>query len=595
MNQLSLGNNYSAGDKTLNLQQDNSATERSAAGSDQQVQNKRMLLRPFSPSLFEEAQRAARELLANQSPRSLHTAASATHQHQPMLRPPSDSGASQDYNASFVKVMSDLMVLLGSISLADLAGRLKIFQSAANAKKQHNEARAAEYDKAVKANETALKNAQADMDAANADKGDLAQRQQSVKDCEAALQKLKPGDPAYPQAEKKLQQAQKREALAVGKYRQAQQKADASYQVARDAFSKLDQLDKQIRADDKSLPAAEREPIKQAIESSAKMLFIVSTFIELLGKNSEKKLEADMAFFQSLRDGKQVEMRKLADKAEESERKAATLNATMGCVGKILGGLVTAISLVGAIFTGGASLALAAVGMTLMVSDEICKEVTGTSFMEEAMKPLMEQVIQPLIDAISQMVTGALKSLGVDDLTAQLVGGIVGAIVAAVALIAAMVIGKGAANKFASMAVSKVIMQAVKDILPQVMKNVANRSGTLFSVSVKRLLEKLSVKGDQISLKSYANKLDYVQTGVQLTSEGTKAGGQIAEAVYKNKTSDIMSYMIQSSANVVRAMESVIKTYSSDQNSWRDMQKTNSDAMTNMAQSTRFMLSKNFA
>ncbi len=595
MNQLSLGNNYSAGDKTRNLQQDNSATERSAAGSDQQVQNERMIPRPFSRTLFEEAQRAASELLANQSPRSLHAAVSATHQNQPMLRAPTYSEASQDYNANYVKVMSDLMVLLGSISLADLAGRLRVFQSAANAIKQRNDARAAEYEKALLANKAALATASTDQDAANAAKDKLGDQRQAVKNAEAALQKLKPDDPGYSQAEKNLDKAQKREDLAAAKYKEAQQKADASYQVAQVAFGKLDALDKQIRADDKSQPAAARRPVEQAVESSARMMFIITSFIELLGKNSEKTLEANMVFFQELRDSKQVEMKQLAVEYDDEMRKAAELNSTMGCIGKVLGGLITAISVIGAVFTGGASLALAAVGVTLMVADEICKELTGTSFMEEAMKPLMEEVIQPLIAAISQMITGALKSMGVDDQTAQLVGGILGAIVAAVALIAIMVIGKGAASKFASTAVSKVIMQAVKKMLPQVIKNVANRSGALFSASVKRMLEKLSVKADQTSLKSYANKLEHVQTVMQVTSEGTKAGGQIAVAVHTKNASDIMSYLMPSSDIVSRALKAVYETYSSDQKSQQDMQKSISDAMANKAQVTQFMLSKTYA
>ncbi len=48
----------------------------------------------------------------------------------------------------------------------------------------------------------------------------------------------------------------------------------------------------------------------------------------------------------------------------------------MGCIGKVLGALLTIVSVVAAVFTGGASLALAAVGLAVMVADEIVKAAT---------------------------------------------------------------------------------------------------------------------------------------------------------------------------------------------------------------------------
>ncbi len=40
-------------------------------------------------------------------------------------------------------------------------------------------------------------------------------------------------------------------------------------------------------------------------------------------------------------------------------------------------------------FTGGASLALAAVGLAVMVADEIVKAATGVSFIQQALNPIM--------------------------------------------------------------------------------------------------------------------------------------------------------------------------------------------------------------
>lgn len=93
-------------------------------------------------------------------------------------------------------------------------------------------------------------------------------------------------------------------------------------------------------------------------------------------------------------------------------RKAEELNRTMGCIGKILGAVLTVISVVAAAFTGGASLALAAIGVALMVADEVVKATTGVSFMEEALKPLMDKVLKPLMDLLGKAITKALESMG---------------------------------------------------------------------------------------------------------------------------------------------------------------------------------------
>lgn len=83
-------------------------------------------------------------------------------------------------------------------------------------------------------------------------------------------------------------------------------------------------------------------------------------------------------------------------------RKAEAASKAAGCVGKILGAVLTVVSVVGAAFTGGASLALAAVGVGLMAADMVVKELTGVSFMEKAMKPLMDNILGPMIQGIGK-------------------------------------------------------------------------------------------------------------------------------------------------------------------------------------------------
>ncbi|ELO24253.1 type III secretion system translocon subunit SctE, partial [Salmonella enterica] len=80
--------------------------------------------------------------------------------------------------------------------------------------------------------------------------------------------------------------------------------------------------------------------------------------------------------------------------------------------GKVLGALLTIVSVVAAVFTGGASLALAAVGLAVMVADEIVKAATGVSFIQQAPNPIMEHVLKPLMELIGKAITKALEGLG---------------------------------------------------------------------------------------------------------------------------------------------------------------------------------------
>ncbi|MGS9092666.1 type III secretion system translocon subunit SctE, partial [Salmonella enterica subsp. enterica serovar Infantis] len=75
---------------------------------------------------------------------------------------------------------------------------------------------------------------------------------------------------------------------------------------------------------------------------------------------------------------------------------------------------LTIVSVVDAVITGGASLALAALGIAVMVAEEIVKAATGVSFIQHALNPIMEHVLKPLIDLIGKAITKTLEGIGVD-------------------------------------------------------------------------------------------------------------------------------------------------------------------------------------
>lgn len=214
----------------------------------------------------------------------------------------------------------------------------------------------------------------------------------------------------------------------------------------------------------------------------------------------------------------------------------------MGCIGKVLGALLTIVSVVAAVFTGGASLALAAVGLAVMVADEIVKAATGVSFIQQALNPIMEHVLKPLMELIGKAITKALEGLGVDKKTAEMAGSIVGAIVAAIAMVAVIVVvavvGKGAAAKLGN-ALSKMMGETIKKLVPNVLKQLAQNGSKLFTQGMQRITSGLGNVGSKMGLQTNAlskelvgNTLNKVALGMEVTNTAAQSAGGVAEGVF---------------------------------------------------------------
>lgn len=235
---------------------------------------------------------------------------------------------------------------------------------------------------------------------------------------------------------------------------------------------------------------------KQEKSDCKTLTFLLAVMSELINKSSDDDLKASSKLKQTLAEASAADAQKKAKEYEEQTQKAEEMNKTMGCVGKILGWLIVAVSCVAAVFSGGASLALAAVGLALAVGDEIYQAATGKSFMQEATQPLMDNVIKPLMDKLGDAFAKALEGLGVSKDKAEMIGKIFGAVAAGVILIAGMVVGgkvlskvfgavmeklggevaetvtETAAKEVAETAVKQVTENAVKDVTETAAKDV---------------------------------------------------------------------------------------------------------------------------
>lgn len=212
---------------------------------------------------------------------------------------------------------------------------------------------------------------------------------------------------------------------------------------------------------------------KQNDDLSKSLNFLMALMSRLIEKSTSDDLQASAELKQKLAEASQKDAEKKAKEYEEEVRKAEEMQKTMGCLGKILGWLITAVSFVAAAFTGGASLALAAVGLALAIGDEISQAVSGHSFMADAMQPIMDAIVKPLMELLGKMFTALLESFGVDKATAEMAGKIMGAIAAAVVLIAGVMFAGSALSKVFGVVMKKLGMEVGEEASKTMGKSVA--------------------------------------------------------------------------------------------------------------------------
>ncbi|WP_434654226.1 type III secretion system needle tip complex protein [Chromobacterium violaceum] len=497
-------------------------------------------------------------------------------------------------------LLGQLMSLLGNVSLSQLESRIATWRAMMEAQVAMGEKLSQEFQDAFKAASEAteaLKEAVGSYDSAK-QAADAAQKKADA--AQAKVDGMSPDEPGYAEAQAASQQA-------AADAQQAKLKADKAYDAAEKARvvavekgKVADDLAGKVQGANVNADVA-RKTGEDNLSNVAKLTLLMAMFVELVGKNSEESLKNDLALFQALQEGRQKEMDKKSAEYQEEVRKAEELNRTMGCIGKILGALLTVVSVVAAAFTGGASLALAAVGVALMVADEVVKAATGVSFMQEALKPLMDKVLKPLMDLIGKAITKALEGMGVDKKTAELAGSIAGAVLAAVAMVVVMVVvavvGKGAAGKLGG-ALSKLLGDAIKKIVPNVLKELAKGGSKMLTQGFQRLANSLGLQTDAAAKQMMANTLGRVVVGGEVAQATSQAGGNVAQGVFMKNASDALADFTLARAameQIEQWLKQAVEVFASTQKVTQELTTAMSAAVQQNAEAGRFVLRQSHA
>jgi invasin B len=306
-----------------------------------------------------------------------------------------------------------------------------------------------------------------------------------------------------------------------------------------------------------------------------------SARLQLNAKELEKAgvEAANTTLYDRLEQSKQsreAQTKDLKDQAVERERQlaAAGVAGQVGsCAGMILQAIVTVFSVVGAVFTAGASLAglvaNLAIPAVFMGADALVQHVTG--------KSMMEQVFTPIAQALATVATEALKAFGVDAETANTVGNVMGMVLAAVAIVAVMVVG-------ARGSIGKVVSAAVKSLtkrLPQMAQTAAQtlsaaaRAATQAVGSGIKAGARVATRvASKVGLhlkdtQKLATPAKAMAAGAESLNAGFQAGSGIAEGVFEQKAADVLA----KSKTTMASVEIVRRGFDLAVSMWQEVQK----------------------
>ncbi|PXX53992.1 type III secretion system translocon protein, YopB/IpaB/SipB family [Pseudomonas sp. LAMO17WK12:I10] len=487
----------------------------------------------------------------------LHTKGAVLAERPRLEAPaPRADGGKQTEGDRFTYLMASLIGLLGDVSTEGLKNRLEILRSSAKSMADGQLARSEAYQKAVaefKSAVGATEEIQEKLDHASAG---VENAQKELAQAKERLDKATPGTSEHKQALLAHEAALAKLNTANQLLNAAKSAHQAALATASTAGQKAEALAKELTGKE---PMADKiaESMKTQLNAAATMLLLMTQFAELMGDSAESRIQADQELFRSMQAVRQEHLEVKAEEYRKDVEKAEAVSKAMSCIGKILGALLTIISVVAAVFTGGASLALAAVGVALMVMDEVIKAATGVSFMQEIMKPFMDHVLGPLMKLIGKAITSALKSLGVEAKAAEMAGSIIGAVIAAVAIIVIIVVvavvGKGAATKVAAK-LGEMLGKMASKMVPDILKQVASAASKAMTQVLTKIQSSLGLNVANTNL--LVTRLNIGVAVSQAAGAITQTGLGVSSGIYQGRAAEH-----QAEIKITTAISEAMKEY----------------------------------
>nr|WP_318383163.1 type III secretion system translocon subunit SctE [uncultured Enterobacter sp.] len=479
-------------------------------------------------------------------------------------------------------LMAKMIVLLGDQSIDDLKARAEMYTKIS----KENGSASADVLAQVDAEEQAYDNAKS-ADMAAKQSVDHAQQQltaltrqlQSLQQSKAELER-KISDAKTPSADiaglksqlasvnSQISQTQAAINTQQAVLNNAQQTQKATGDAVSTSAQELDGSLKYLDTLNKHA-ATVNTALQQSMKSSAgTAALLMAQMIAIMGEATEETMKSNIAFAQKTQEAQQLKLASDAEEVEKQQEKSKHMQDTMGCVGKIIGAIVMVVSVVSAVFTGGASLAFAAVGIAIMAADQIYQKVTGNeSFIAAALKPIMEHVLMPIIQAITDAISSVLKAFGVKNEVAEIIASVLAVVVLIVSAIAVSVIAKqlpidklmnaiGGMIKNVLNAVLSTLAKALKPLVTgaksladDLAKMMSKLNSTLtkflnqiFGDSAKSKVNVLKeFFDDEVNIKNLGNRVNFAEDALKFSAAGIDSAGNITAGTFEKRVSEIMA------------------------------------------------------
>lgn len=449
---------------------------------------------------------------------------------RPQLPPPMarDPGKAEQGDL-FTLLMAMISELIDEVDTNKLKSRLAMAQSLASARQQGQEKLATQYTQAVATLESA-EGAVAGSQQALEQRRERLHSLQGQRDAsEIRLASLAAESPEHANERARLERLNGELTTATQAVKTATDAHLKLIDTANAAAKNLLLLTGHLVAAGASV-ASPGQTDEKALSASALALLNRLKMIELLGDSAENKEALNQELLLQLQARLQEKMQLESQKYLEDVRKAEALQKTMGCVGKVVGALVSIATIVAGVLTVNPVLiAVGVIGAAIMIADEVTRELTGASFMAEVMKPLTT-VMQEAVKLFTDLYTKALVAFGVDEKTARDIGQIAGMIAGIAATLAVIVltamVGVKVIGPLLSAVASKigsVVAQAAPAAV-QAARQLASSLGNTLTHTLSQLRHFVSRGADPVALARYAARVEVAQAV-------TEFGGVAAQGV----------------------------------------------------------------
>lgn len=447
--------------------------------------------------------------------------------------------------AALAMLLAMLQEILGDLPLIQLKNKLEMFLQQAQARKRFGENLSAELAAALQKESACLEQAK---EAAAAAEAAQTAAEEARKEAERLQKQLEAADPESPEYDSLAAQATAAAARAEG----LATAATAAATALTAALAEVEQAGKEVKRITSSMDGMSSgmpraaPPADEHRTNAARIAELLAMLTQITRFTGDQKLKNDIEFAIQQLKAREADNKRISDEFAKEMERAAEAEKTMGCVGKVIGWVITVAAVIAAPFTGGASMALAAIGLALAIAEE----VSGESILGKAFEPLVTHVLQPLMkffsDIYTAVATTALKAVGVDAAEAEKIGGIIGTVMGALAMVGVMVLAVVAGKAAARQLVQKfgdVLMRNMAKVLPDILKNagkaVAQAPGSAKS-ALARQFPKLAGYGGKA-----ATHIGKVHVAIDATRYGNQVGQGVGNSVVAGMRVDAAKLMAE--------------------------------------------------